>query len=159
FVHGHAVPSEHDADDPLIAVIRRREEPLAAERWSVLRSVRAPSPLERAVLETLGSAIVLPIRRGDLLSGFISLGEKQSGDVYTSTDVALLLAVTHALSAELLRFDDAEIIRQGRTMQEALRRYVPGSVAEQIASGQALESAEREVTVLFVDIRGHTSYA
>jgi hypothetical protein len=27
FVHGHAVPSEHDADDPLIAVIRRREEP------------------------------------------------------------------------------------------------------------------------------------
>jgi class 3 adenylate cyclase len=94
-----------------------------------------------------------------MLSAFISLGEKQSGDIFTSTDVALLLGIAHALSVELLRFDDAEIIRQGRTMQEALRRYVPGSVAEQIASGQPLESAEREVTVLFVDIRGHTSYA
>jgi adenylate cyclase len=44
-------------------------------------------------------------------------------------------------------------------MQEALRRYVPGAVAARLASGQDIEAGEREVTVLFVDIRGHTGFA
>ncbi len=42
-------------------------------------------------------------------------------------------------------------------MQEELRRYVPGAVAEQIQSGQDLEAGVREVSVLFVDIRGYTT--
>ena len=44
-------------------------------------------------------------------------------------------------------------------MQESLRRYVPGAVAEQLASGAELTSGEREVTVLFVDLRGYTSFS
>jgi adenylate cyclase len=44
-------------------------------------------------------------------------------------------------------------------MQQALRRYVPGAVAEQLASGADLSSGECEVSVLFVDIRGYTGFA
>ncbi len=44
-------------------------------------------------------------------------------------------------------------------MQESLRRYVPGSVAEQLSSGTELISGEREVSVLFVDIRGYTGFS
>jgi adenylate cyclase len=44
-------------------------------------------------------------------------------------------------------------------MQSALRRYVPGAVAERVLAGDALEPAEREVTVLFVDLRGYTGLA
>jgi adenylate cyclase len=44
-------------------------------------------------------------------------------------------------------------------MQEALRRYVPGSVAERVVSGQELEVGEQEISVLFVDIRGYTTYS
>ncbi len=44
-------------------------------------------------------------------------------------------------------------------MQEQLRRYVPGAVAEQLASGAELTTGEREVSVLFVDIRGYTSFS
>ena len=44
-------------------------------------------------------------------------------------------------------------------MQESLRRYVPGAVAEQLASGAELTAGEREVSVLFVDIRGYTGFA
>jgi len=44
-------------------------------------------------------------------------------------------------------------------MQESLRRYVPGAVAEQLSSGAELASEEREVSVLFVDIRGYTSFS
>jgi adenylate cyclase len=44
-------------------------------------------------------------------------------------------------------------------MQQALRRYVPGAVADELDGGRALEPGEREVTVLFVDMRGYTSFA
>jgi adenylate cyclase len=44
-------------------------------------------------------------------------------------------------------------------MQASLRRYVPGAIAEQLAGGAELASGEREVTVLFVDIRGYTGLA
>ena len=158
-VRGRAVPSLFRADSLLVRTLSEHSRPLVAERWATHRSQPALDPFDRAALETLGAVLVLPIRRATILAAFVCLGEKRSGDVYTSTDLALLTAVTDRISGELLRFDDAEVIRQGRTMQEALRRYVPGSVAQQIASGQPLESAEREVTVLFVDIRGHTSYA
>jgi class 3 adenylate cyclase len=40
-----------------------------------------------------------------------------------------------------------------------LRRYVPGSIAEEIVGGGSLEEGEREVTVLFVDVRGYTGFA
>jgi adenylate cyclase len=36
---------------------------------------------------------------------------------------------------------------------------VPAAVAERLASGQDVEAGEREVTVLFVDIRGYTGFS
>ena len=42
-------------------------------------------------------------------------------------------------------------------MQRRLGSYVPGAVARQINMGDELEPAEREVTVLFVDIRGYSA--
>ena len=44
-------------------------------------------------------------------------------------------------------------------MQESLRRYVPGAIAEQLASGADLAPCLREVSVLFVDIRGFSGFA
>ena len=44
-------------------------------------------------------------------------------------------------------------------MMDRLRRYVPGAIADELASGGVLEDGEREVSVLFVDVRGYTSYA
>lgn len=51
------------------------------------------------------------------------------------------------------------MLESARLMQESLRRYVPGAIAEQIESGEDLEAGEREVTVLFVDLRSYTRYA
>ena len=42
---------------------------------------------------------------------------------------------------------------------ERLRAYVPGAVARELAEGADLEAGEREITVLFVDLRGYTSFA
>jgi adenylate cyclase len=94
-----------------------------------------------------------------MVAAFLSLGEKRSGDIYTATDLTLLTAVAEKVSAELRRFDEAEINREVRAMSERFRRYVPEQIAAQIVSGQSLDAQESVVSILFVDIRGYTSYA
>jgi class 3 adenylate cyclase len=105
------------------------------------------------------SGVVVPFRRGPDLVAFSCLGPKRSGDIYTPTDLAWLGAVAGKVSDRLLTLDATAVAEQARAMQEALRRYVPGAVAARLASGQDIEAGEREVTVLFVDIRGYTGFS
>ena len=44
-------------------------------------------------------------------------------------------------------------------MLEKMRRYVPSAVADEIAFGRTLESEQCEVSVLFTDVRGYTSFS
>ena len=122
------------------------------------RRALASAGLEgRAILEQGETAVVIPVRRGPHVEAFVCLGEKRSGDIYTQTDLTLLTSLMKALSLHLLRFDQAELLERSQTMQKEMRRYVPGEVAEAIARGETLESGERDVSVLFVDIRGYTA--
>jgi class 3 adenylate cyclase len=159
FTSGAAIPPAFAAHGPLVALLETRAGPLATQH-----SLRAPgsaalSPFERAALETLGVPVVVPVRRGDALVAFLCLGPKRSRDVYTPTDLTLLAALADKVSGSLLGIEQAELIREGRQLQEALRRYVPGAMAEEISEHRTIEEGEREVTVLFVDMRDYTAYA
>jgi class 3 adenylate cyclase len=110
-------------------------------------------------LERLGVSVLLPLTRGKAVTGLICLGEKASGDIYTQTDRALLTAVADKVSDTLLRFDEAEILQRERAMRDSLERYVPTSVADQLAAGREIEGGERELAVLFVDVRGYSTYS
>ena len=114
---------------------------------------------ERAALRGLGAAALVPVARKGNLQGFVALGRKSSGDVYTATDLALLGMVSGCVAASLERFDDAELLAGARQLQEQLRQYVPASIAARLAEGRTLEAGEREVSVLFADLRGYTSLA
>lgn len=151
-------PPTLSVDATAITALRARTAPLDIERWSPARG-QALAHVERAALERLHAAVLLPVRRGDDLAAAICLGVKRSGDVYTATDLALLAAVADKIAGELLRFDTAVIMRQERLMSEALLRYVPQPVAARLTRGQAIEGGERDVSVLFVDIRGYTTYS
>jgi len=159
FVEGRAVPPAFGATSPLVASLAERPTPLSLSAIGRRPDEAALGPFDRAALETLQAEVVVPVRQDDALTAFLCLGPKRSGDVYTSTDLSLLSAVAEKVSTELRRFDQEETIREGREMQQALRRYVPGAVAEQIGSGGDLAAGEREVSVLFVDIRGYTGFA
>jgi class 3 adenylate cyclase len=143
------------SDAAVILALGARTAPLDLERWTPVRSLAYE---ERIALERLDAVLFLPVRRGGDLAAALCLGRKRSGDVYTATDLALLAAVADKLSAELLRFDTAMILRQEREMSEALRRYVPKAVAARLTRGQSVEGGERDVSVLFVDLRGFTTY-
>ena len=112
------------------------------------------SSFQRAVLETLGAEVVVPVRRAGQLVAFVCLGGKRSGDVYTEQDRALLASIVEKASNELVRFHELELARAG-AMNARLRRYVPGAMAEQLERGGSLARGEREVSVLFVDVRGY----
>jgi class 3 adenylate cyclase len=114
---------------------------------------------DRAALNGLGAAVLLPVVRDHTLLGFVALGRKTSGDVYTTTDLALLGLLGGSISASIRRFDDEELLREARTLQDRLRQYVPASIADQLARGRELEAGERVVSVLFADLRGYTSLA
>jgi adenylate cyclase len=87
------------------------------------------------------------------------IGEKRSWDIFTGSELALLTALGANLSSQLEHFDHREVLARTTGMQEALRRYVPGAVAKQLMQGGTLDAHERDVTVLFVDIRGYTAFS
>jgi class 3 adenylate cyclase len=157
-VQGRAVPPAFEGTSPLIVALRQRLEPLALGDAGRRPDAAPLGPFDRAALETLDAELIAPVRHGQMLLAFLCLGPKRSGDVYTSTDVSHLAVVAEKVSTSMLRFDQEEVIQQGRVMQEALRRFVPGAVAEQLASGAEPEPGERQVTVLFVDLRGTTRF-
>jgi class 3 adenylate cyclase len=159
FAEGRAVPSAFEAESPLTGTLRARRGPLSLSAEGRRPDDAALSPFDRAALETLRAEVVVPVRQGDALPAFLCLGPKRSGDVYTSTDLSLLTAVAETVSQQLQRFDQESVTREALAMQQSLRRYVPGAVAEQLAGGAELHSGEREVTVLFVDLRGYTGFA
>jgi class 3 adenylate cyclase len=157
-VRGRPAPPAFAAQSLLITALQERTAPLAAERWTARRSASL-TPFELAAIETLDAAVLVPFHRGPDLIAFSCLGPKRSGDIYTPTDLAWLGAVAGKVSDRLLALDATAVAEQARAMQEALRRYVPGAVAARLTRGQDIEAGEREVTVLFVDIRGYIGFS
>jgi len=159
FVRGPAAAPSFGSERPLalhlagergvVVVPARRRHPF----WQAL------APEEVSALEAMGAALLLPLRPQGALVGFVCLGEKRSGDVYTAQDRALLASIVEKASDELVRFHELELREAERAMAARLRRYVPGAIAEQIERGGSLAPGEREVSVLFVDVRGYASFA
>ena len=153
---GPAVPLAVSAEGPLSQALEQAGGPVLVSRWTRRRGAVSLARSEVAALAGMGTAVLIPIKRRDALVFFVCLGTKGSGDIYTATDLALLGRIGERLASELAHFDDVVLIQQARDLQESLRRYVPGAVADQIEAGGDLEAGEREVSVLFVDIRGYT---
>ena len=154
-VEGEALPPAIPAGTPLLSWVGALDGAQLVTR----RSAAAAGAEGAAVLANLGTRIVFPVHRAGGLEAFVCLGEKRSGDIYTSTDVSLLTTLGKTVSSHMLRFDEAELLARARAMQDQMRRYVPGAIADAIVSGTDLETGEREVSVLFVDMRGYTSFA
>jgi len=152
FLRGKALPPAFEAGSMLVQVLEAKGAPLFARAKEL-------GPFERAALETLGAEVVVPLLREQQVVAFTCLGGKRSGDIYTASDLALLAAVAERCTEVIARIDAETLAKEAQAMQSALRRYVPGAVADRVLAGDALEPAERDVTVLFVDIRGYTGVA
>jgi class 3 adenylate cyclase len=152
FVRGRAAPPAFETTTALVQVLEAKGGPLFAR-------AREIGPFERAALDTLGAEVVVPVLQDGRLVAFTCLAGKRSGDIYTATDLERLGAVAERSADVLARLDADAVAQEARELTAALSRYVPGAVAERVLRGHALEPAEREVSVLFVDIREYTRIA
>lgn len=157
YAGGAAVPPAIGSDTPLMATLQRKQTPLSLNERAGGKGRDGLDPFDRAVLDTLGAEVVVPIVRGSEVALILCLGAKNSGDVYTPTDVALLSSLAHTVSLALQRFDEVALGEETRRLEASLRRYVPGAVADAIDHGEELEAKTQEVSVLFVDLRNYTA--
>lgn len=89
YAHGSIEPTSFTVNSLLTAAFQGLAAPVEIEHWRRMAKTYLNSE-DWSVLHGLHSAILLPIRRNDILAGFVILGPKQSGDVYTASDLALL---------------------------------------------------------------------
>jgi class 3 adenylate cyclase len=154
FAQGPAVSPAFALDGPLPRALASRGAPIES-----LTSWRNGDPAESGALAAMGVEVAVPVVLRGEVAAFACLGGKRSGDVFTATDRALLQSLADRAAVELLRFDHEDVERETRQLMERLRAYVPGAVARELVAGAELESGEREISVLFVDIRGYTSFS
>ncbi len=159
WVRGHVVPPAFPASSPLVSVLEERGVPLSAEGLRRRGGESSLSPFDRAALETLGVPVILPVRPAGALAAVICLGSKRSGDIYTSSELDLLGRLAERVSAGFARFGPEQLTEEARSMQTALRRYVPGALVDELVHGRELVEGRREVTVSFVDIRGYSRFS
>jgi class 3 adenylate cyclase len=154
FARGPAVSPAFALDGSLAHVLSARAAPFEPTApWP------DGDPAEREALAAMGVELAVPVLVRGELAGFLCLGGKRSGDVFTPTDRALLQSLADKAADELLQFDREDLARETQALVEKLRAYVPGAVARELQAGASLEAGEREITVLFVDIRGYTAFS
>ncbi len=159
FAAGPIVPSGFDVESPLVGLLEEAATPVDARRWRRWVRSRLLGEVERALLESLGAELVVPVIQSDELVALICLAEKRSGDVYTPTDQAHLDTLADRVALELGRYARDRVEREQLARYEEIAGYVPAAVREGVLEGAAFEPGVREVSVLFVDIRGYTAFS
>jgi hypothetical protein len=107
---------------------RRLRDRLAALRslerrgWPLSADARELDAFDRAALETLGVALVVPTRGQHGVLAFTCLGPKRSGDIYTPEEIAQLGAVSGRCSEVLLRLADSRNAVGGEPSRQVFRR-------------------------------------
>lgn len=159
FGAGPTLPPGFDASGALCALLEDLRGPADSAR--IARWLRMPtfSAVDRAALESLGVEAILPLHREEALDAFVCLGDKSSGDVFTRAELAQLEGLAERISVQLARFDEEKLLADQRSLWEKLASYAPGTVREEIARGADIAPGEREVSVLFIDIRGYTTFS
>ncbi len=128
-----------ELDDPLIKYLLVHKNAIVLEEFHMQRQ-RMEDPGLREVemsLRRLGAALVIPSFVHDQLLGFVVMGAKRSGRIYTDDDIKVLMTLANqaALAIENARFYEAEKGRQAEmfhTAQLASLGTMAGSMGHQI---------------------------
>jgi class 3 adenylate cyclase len=159
FARGRAVAPAMPADSRILTGLEYASGALCFERgrrWTNLTM----SELDVAFIEALDARVSLPVRGEAGLVAAIFIGAKGSGDVFVQSDLAMLGSLSHVLSDKYTRLEQSLASSATSAERDApFRRYVPNALASQLALDGSVEDGERDVTLMFVDIRGYSTYA
>ena len=153
-------PIELDPDSPPISYMSETGVPLSQYDLDLLPRFQDISPEERAWFSSLDVEMYVPIRAQEQLLGILALGAKQSGDPYTSADIALLrtlagqtaVALKNARLVEDLRRLNAEITQ----LNEDLKRTNERLTILDRTKSDFISIASHELKTPLTHIRGYT---
>ncbi len=128
-----------DLDDSLIKFLQFHRTALVSEELRMQRQ-QTDDPVLReieGILRRLGAALIIPSFVHDHLLGFVVMGAKRSGKMYTDDDLKVLMTLANqaALAIENAHFYEAEKERQAEmfhTAQLASLGTMAGSMGHQI---------------------------
>jgi hypothetical protein len=119
-VRGSLVDHAFAASGPLVATLQETGEPLRL--WTFAnRSVEAGwDSREREALHVVRAEILVPILHRAKLAAFLCLGQKRSGDIFTTHDLANLDRLAVSVSLELARYETSDLERSSRELSDAI---------------------------------------
>jgi class 3 adenylate cyclase len=100
--------------------------------------------------------LLFPILRDERVLGAVELAGPYDASQGRRPWLAL---AAQGVAAELERIEAERRAHDARRRAEELSRYVPGAICERIQRDQVVGSGEREISVLFLDIRSYTQHA
>ena len=150
FARGQVVPALLPGGSRLLELCR--EHSVMGFEQGRLWSARDLPSRDLAFVQALDARVALTIYDDRRTAAVAFVGAKGSGDVFVASDLALLSSVSHVGSQQWAKAARSDV-------NALVTRYVPHALLAAAVSGQTTHEGEQEVTVLFIDIRGYSSYA
>jgi class 3 adenylate cyclase/DNA-binding response OmpR family regulator len=152
-----ATLSSEPTSDPLVCAV------IQSQQSALVTREQEGFPLEPGI----GAALCVPLLKGEAAIGAIEVTVKQHGRRFTTNDRSVLGAVADyaAVSLENTRlFNELEAAkeREKQEIRRIFQTYVAPSVVEKVISDPTslqLGGGRQQVTTLYADIRGFTSFA
>ncbi len=113
--------------------------------------------------DRLRAELILPLARvGAAPLGVLAVGPRATGDVYETAELDAISTLVQQAVQSIIRIQATERLSARELEFAELKRFFPPQVIDQVmARGGAAElrSQRRPVTVVFVDLRGFTSFS
>lgn len=167
---GELVPSVVRTSEPGyeggVIISRTITDTVMKDRVSVLTEDAATDPRfqsgESVIMYGIRSALCAPLWSDEEVIGVIYIDTKNDAYTFTEDDLDLLTAMGNQAAIGILNARLSEKARIEAELRGRLARYHSPDVVEHIlreceGEGGLLAASEKEVTVLFSDIRGFTS--
>lgn len=112
--------------------------------------------------DRLDAERLLPIERDGAFVGALAVGQRASGDAYEQPELTALAMLVQQAIQSITRIEATERLRSRELEFAELKRFFSPQVIDQVMArgGTAeLRSQRKRVTVVFVDMRGFTSFS
>jgi adenylate cyclase len=167
--HGRMVPAalgrKKGTDGDMVVsdtVLQRVTETRAALLTSDAVLDSRFSGSESLVARGVRSAMAVPLVVKDALKGVLFLDSRARINAFSEKDLKLLSGIAAQAAVALENAEMARKIEQDAVARAELSRFLSPKVAEMVVSGQVellRQGTLAEVTTLFADIRGFTTYS
>ncbi len=163
-LYPRAIRTKRGRSDEQINLSRTILKVVTTERTAVLSSdALIDSRFQSAksiIMQGIRSSMAVPLLHGDDMFGIMYIDSQIAAGAFSPKDLQILSSIANQTAAFIDNIHLTRKIEQDALTRESLLRMMSPNLAEQVMSGKLKVEkggANRDMTVLFADIRGFTS--